>query len=95
MASKPEMSKVKTLHEAIVVCMVRAKRSKLTTARLAQLNARWELWRRPQDKAFPEPWQVFLRANQKAYRWLFEVDGNESAATVTLKVGWDSTGSNL
>ena len=92
---KPADGKAKTLHEAIVVCMVRTKRSKLSTARLAQLNAKWELWRRPKDQGFPEPWQVFLRANQKAYRWLFEVEGNEDAATVALKAGWGSKGANL
>lgn len=94
MSTKPAANKVNTLHEANVVCMLRTKRSKLTTARLAQLNARWELWRRPKDNAFPEPWQVFLRANQKGYRWLFEVEGSQHAATVTLKSGWGSKGPN-
>jgi hypothetical protein len=88
MGTNPASNKLKTLHEAIVVCMVRTKRSKVTTAELAQLNAQWDLWRRPTDKDFPKAGQVFLRANQKAYRWLFVVEGNKTAATVTLKTGW-------
>lgn len=94
MRSSATAGRVKTLHEAIVVCMLRTRRSELATARHAQLIARWELWRRPKDQAFPEAWQVFLRANQKGYRWLFEVEGNQNAGTVTLKSGWGSKGLN-
>ena len=74
-----------TLHEAMVLCMIRKKRFMMSTAELARLVAHWELWRRPQDKKFPETWQVFLRANQKGYRWLFIVKGNEETATVSLR----------
>lgn len=74
-----------TLHEAIVLCMVRKKRFTMSTEELARLNAQWSLWRRPKDNKFPEAWQVFLRSNQKGYRWLFDVVGDEHAATVTLR----------
>lgn len=73
-----------TLHEAMVLCMVRKKRFRMSSSELARLIAHWELWRRPEDDEFPEARQVFLRANQKAYRWLFEVEGDSHASTVSL-----------
>jgi len=73
------------LHEVMVLCMVRKRRFTMTTAELARLNAQWDLYRRPKDGAFPEAWQLFLRGQTKGYRWLFQVVGDQDAATVTMK----------
>ena len=83
------------LHEAIVACMVRERKFTMGTAELAMLNARLDLFRRPKDGKHPEAWQVFLRANQRGYRWLFKVTGNRQAAKVSLRRIGDASVTNL
>lgn len=74
-----------TLHEAMVVCMVRERQFTMSTEALARSIAELQRWHRPGDKASPKPFQIYLRANHPDYRWLFKVEGNVDSATVTLR----------
>jgi hypothetical protein len=71
-----------TLHEAMIVVMVRRRRYSMTSAELSEQNEALSL--KPQDNGdWPDAVQMFLRARE--YPDFFEVSGDAKECTIRLR----------
>lgn len=74
------------LHEAIILCMVRTGEYRMSLRKLARLNKKFDLYRRPSDGAFPDYKQFRIRVNTPEYWHLFSIDqGLKDQAKVSLR----------
>jgi hypothetical protein len=86
---------VVTLHEAVIVCMVRQHKFTMSLRRLVLLNKKYKLYRR-QDGDFPGHRQLRGQLGVAEYRHLFAIDGgSHDQARVSLRQIGDAEPMNL